>query len=198
MREIVDGLIVGIGVHGRSKAPLDAEIVEEDLGDGGEAIRGAGSVRDELVLGRVVLPLVDTQDHRDVGVLGRGGDDHLLGSRLQVLGGGGLVPEHSRGLHHDVHTHLAPRERRWVLRGAHPHLPAVDEDRLALVSHFTGEDAVDRIVLQQMRQRLGVRQVVDRHDFDLRLLERRPEEHPPDSSEPVDTDSHAHDALLER
>jgi hypothetical protein len=66
------------------------------------------------------------------------------------------------------------------------------------VSHLAGENAVDRVVLEQMRQRLGVRQVVDRDNFDLRLLERRPEEHPSDSSEPVDTDSYAHDALLER
>ena len=43
-----------------------------------------------------------------------------------------LVTEDPGGLHDDVHAHLAPRQRRRILRRADPDLAPVDEDRLAL------------------------------------------------------------------
>lgn len=51
----------------------------------------------------VIALLVDTQDvGRDVGALGRGGDDDLLGAGLDVLPGAGAVHEHSGTLHDTV------------------------------------------------------------------------------------------------
>src|SRR5712692_1519661 len=96
VREIVDGLVIGVGMHGGGEAPLDAEIVEQDLGHGGEAIGRAGGIRHELMAGGVVLLLVDPQDDGDIRVLGGRRDHHLLGPGLQVLGRGRLVPEDSR------------------------------------------------------------------------------------------------------
>ena len=42
---------------------------------------------------RVVLVVVDAEHHGDVGLLGRGGDDHLLRAGGQVLGGAVAVGE---------------------------------------------------------------------------------------------------------
>src|SRR6185503_9443121 len=98
--EVVDGLVVRVGGDGGGEAALDAEVVQQHLGHGGQAIGGAGGIGDELVLDGVVLPLVDAQHDRDIGILGGRGDDDLLGSGLQVLRGGGLVAEDPGGLHH--------------------------------------------------------------------------------------------------
>jgi hypothetical protein len=193
----MDGLVVRVGVHGGGEAALDAEVVEQDLGDGGEAVGGARGVGHELVLDRVVLLLVDTQHHGDVGILGRRRDHHLLGARLQVLGRRRLVAEDTGRLHHDPHAHLAPWQGRRILLGADAHLASVDENRFALVGDLGVENAVDRVVLEEVGQRLGVREVVDRHHLDLRRLECRSEEHPADTSESVDPDPHAHGALLD-
>ena len=196
VREVVDRLVVGVGVHGRGEAALDAEVVEQDLGHRGQAVGGAGGVRDQLVLGRIVLALVDAEHDRDVRVLGGRGDHDLLGAGLQVLGGHGPVPEDAGGLHHDVDAHLAPRQRGRILGRADADLPAVDEDRLALGLHLGVQRAVDGIVLQQVGQRLGVGQIIDRHHLEVRGLERRAKENPADASEPVHPDTHCHGRSL--
>jgi hypothetical protein len=54
----------------------------EDLDDGGQAVRRARGVGDDVVLGRIVGLLVDAQDDGDVRVGGRRGDDDLRGAAL--------------------------------------------------------------------------------------------------------------------
>ena len=55
VRDVEDGLVVRVRVDRRHQAVLDAEVVEQDLGDGREAVRRARAVRDDVVLRRVVL-----------------------------------------------------------------------------------------------------------------------------------------------
>ena len=176
-------------MHGGREAPLDAEIVEQHLGHGGEAIGRARGVRDELMTGGIVLLLVDPQDDRDVRILGGRRDHHFLGPGLEVLGRGRLVPEDAGGLDHDVHPELAPGQCRGVLGGAHAHLAAIDD--------LGVEDAVDGVVLEQVGQGLGIRQVIDGDHLELRRRERRAEKDPADTPESVDADSHTHDGLLD-
>merc|ERR1719376_1449540 len=76
----VNGLLGGGGgVHGSHQTLNDLELVVEDLGNGGEAVGGAGCVgHDGHVLG--VLALIDT--HHEHGGISRGGGDDV-----QVLQG---------------------------------------------------------------------------------------------------------------
>ena len=54
--------------------------------------------------------------------------------------------------------------------------------------------AENRVVLQQMGQRLGVGQIVDRDEIDVRLLlEGRAHDVAADAAEPVDTDLDCHE-----
>jgi hypothetical protein len=74
-----------------------------------EAVRGAGSVRDDVVLGSLVLVVVDADDDGDVFILGRGRDDDLLGAGIEVtLGLGGFGEEASR-FDDDLDAELTPR-----------------------------------------------------------------------------------------
>ena len=50
VRDVEDGLVVRVRVDGRHQPALDAERVEQDLGDGREAVRRARAARDDGVL----------------------------------------------------------------------------------------------------------------------------------------------------
>jgi hypothetical protein len=65
-----------------------SEVVVEDLGEGSKAVGGARSVGDDLVLGLVLLKVDTADEHGGVGRRSR--DDNLLGSTLEVDGGGSL------------------------------------------------------------------------------------------------------------
>ena len=52
VREVEDDLVVGVAVDGGHDAADDAEVIEQDLDDGREAVGGAAGVGDDVVLGR--------------------------------------------------------------------------------------------------------------------------------------------------
>ena len=89
--------------------------VEQDLGDGREAVRGARAARDDRVLRRVVGLGVDAEDDRRVLALRRRADDDLLRAGREVRAGLLLVGEEARALEHDVDAEVLPRELRRVL-----------------------------------------------------------------------------------
>ena len=142
--------------------------------------------------GRLVRLLVHAEHDGGVRVLRGRRDDHLLGAGLQVLRGGGGVAEDAGGLDDHVDAEVAPGQGGRVLERADLDLTSVHEERLALGDHLRAERAVDGIVLQQVAQGLGVRQVVDADHLDVLRLERRAEKDPPDPTESVDADANAH------
>ena len=70
-----------------------------------------------MVLGRVVVAIVDAHHHSPVLVLGRRGDDHLLGARIDVRFGLGGIREEAGGFDYDVGADLAPWERCGITFG---------------------------------------------------------------------------------
>lgn len=58
------------------------EVIMDDLGQRGEAVGGAGSIRDDLERGVVGVQVDTAHKHGGVGTGGR--DDHLLGTSSQV------------------------------------------------------------------------------------------------------------------
>ena len=50
VRQVEDLLVVGVGVDRVHEAALDAEVVQQHLREGSKAVRGAGGVRDDVVL----------------------------------------------------------------------------------------------------------------------------------------------------
>lgn len=125
----VDGLLGGgDGVYSGHQTLDDTEVVVDDLGQGSQAVGGAGGVTerrhlerpgeldepDDVVVGGAVLLVVDSHDeHRGIG---RGsGDDDLLGASLQM--GSGLLDggEDSSRLDHVVGSGGSPLDLGGVL-----------------------------------------------------------------------------------
>src|SRR5437879_2156402 len=75
VRQVEQLLIVGIGVDGGHGTAIDSEGFLENLGDGREAVRGAGSVGNDVVRGWIVGLVVHTEDKRRIRAVGGRGDD---------------------------------------------------------------------------------------------------------------------------
>src|SRR5262249_44045034 len=115
-----------------------------------------------------------------------------LGAGLQVLRSGGGVAKDAGGLDDHVDAEVAPGQRRRILERTDPDLASIHEERLALGGHFRTERTVDGIVLEQVAQGFGVRQVVDANHLDILRLERGAEKDPPDPTESIDADANTH------
>ena len=73
----------GGSVHGGHQAALDAPVVVQHLGHGGQAVGGAGRRGDDGLAS--VLLVVHAVDEHGGGVLGGGALHHLLGTGVDVL-----------------------------------------------------------------------------------------------------------------
>jgi len=94
----------------------------------------------------------------------------------------------------DPRAQLLPRQVRRVLLRQHPELVAVHDDAFPGGRDLAGEGPQDRVVLQQVGQRLRVGDVVHRDEVPVQsLLPGGPEEVPSDPPEPVDADLDAHE-----
>ena len=151
----VDGLLGGgDGVDGGHETLLEAELVVDNLGDGGKAVGGARGVGDD-VHGGLVLLLVDA--HNEHGsITGGGGDDDLLSATGHVLGGTLGGGEDASGLDDVVGTSRSPLDLGGVHLVEDLDGLAVDGDLIVTVlGNDAGELSVDGIVLEHVLHVVG-------------------------------------------
>ena len=170
----------------------------QHLGDRRQAVGGAGGVGHHVVLVVLVGRVVDAVADRQVGALGRCRDDHLLGAAGQVQPPPCRV-EVKRPLH--SRTMLTPRSFHGSLAGSRSlstrmRLPSTTSASFSAVTPC-GEAAVHGVVLEQMRQRLGVGDVVDGDELDVALADAGAQDVATDASKAIDPNLDAHGALLD-
>ena len=120
------------------------------------------------LLGVVVALEVHAERNRHVGVGGRGRDDDLAGTRLEVLRGVLALGEQPGGLDRDLDAELAPRQGCRVALREDLDLVPVDHQRPVALRYLAREAAEDGVVLEEMGERSQVGDVVDRDDLDVR------------------------------
>ena len=200
MRVVEDVLVIGVGVNGRHQPTLDAEVVVENLGHRREAVRRARGVGDDVVRGRVVVLVVDAHDDGDVLALCRCGDDDLLGARGDVLSGARCVGEEAGRLDDDVCTDLGPWQHPGIALGEDGEASdALDGDLTIAGDDVLAQAAEDAVVLEQVREGLGVRQVVDAHHLDVGPAgQQGPVEVAADAAKAIDSNANSHVLALLR
>ena len=205
-RAIEQHLGAGVGVDGGHEAGLDAELLVQQLDHGGHGVGGAGTGGDDHV-GSLEDVVVHAEHNGRGGViLGRGGDQDLLGASVDVslgLLGGGVE---AGALEHVLNTVvLDPRNVVGVLLGVDLVFLAVDDDgvfggldvnRSAIVMT---EGAVGAVVLQQVSQGSRGGQIVDGGNFNVTSLaaaslqlEDATEGETTNATEAVDTNLNCH------
>src|SRR5680860_735874 len=200
VRVVEDVLVIGVGVDRRHQATLDAERVVDDLGHRRQAVRGARGVGDDVVRRWVVVQVVDAHDDGEVLALCRRGDDDLLGACGEVLAGAGRVGEEAGRLDDDVGAHLGPREVRRVALGEDREAALASDGDLAFAcDDVLAESAEDAVVLEQVREGLRVRQVVDAHHLDVGATgQQGPVEVAADAAKAIDSNANSHVLALLR
>lgn len=188
----VDGLLGGgQGVDGGHQTGLDTEVIVDNLGQWGQTVGGTGGVGQDLDVGGVLV-VVDTHDEH-WGVGRRSGDDNLLGTGVQVLGGTGDVLEDTGGVDNVVDAGGTPGDVFWVSFLEHLDLVVVDDQVLAFVRDGTLVLTVGGVVLEHVGGVFwGNERIIDGDDLDVWSGEGDSEDKSADSAEPVDTDSDSH------
>ena len=189
VRAVLEHLILRVRVDRRHEAALDPVRLVEDLRHRRDAVRRARRVRDDVVLLRVVLAVVDAEHDGEVGV-GRGrGDDDLARAGLEVLLGALALREEAGRLDDDVDAEVAPWQIRRIALGEKLDLVTADGDRAVAELDGDAEVPEHRVVLEEMGHRLRVAEVVRRDDLEVAAaVEVRAREVAADAAEAVDPD----------
>ena len=193
----VNGLLrSGCCVDGGHETALDAELVVQDLGNRSEAVRGAGSVGDD-VLARIGLVVYAIDEHRG-RILRRSGHDDLLRTGLDV-GAGEFVGEEETGrFNDDIHIEGSPSNVGRILFREHLNLVAIDDEEVAFRLDVVVELAVHGIILQHVGEVVNVEKVVDTDNGDVlgEVFHSGAEDHAADTAETIDTEFKSHFRIL--
>lgn len=167
----VDGLLGGGGsVNGGHQTLNDTKLVVNDLGKRGQAVGGAGSVRDDLVFGLVGIQVDTADEHGSIGRRSR--DDDLLGTADQVslslLNGG----EDTSGFDNVGSFVLGPRDLGGVTLGVHGNGLTIDNKLAVLGLNSALVATVGRVVLEHVDHVVQSNEgVVDGNNLDVRVLQ---------------------------
>ena len=104
----------------------------------------------------------------------------------------GALGKKAGGFDNDLCAHRSPIEFGGILHAENFEGFAVYGNRIVRVRDLVRKIAENRIVFQQVRQRLGIRDVVDGHNLDGRVAERGAKNIAADAAKPVDTDFDGH------
>ncbi len=142
----------------------------------------------------VVCLIVHAENQGGIRISSRRGDNHFFHGAANMFAGARAVGKQPGGFHHDGRAYRRPVQLTGILHAKHLEALAVHGDGIVLVSNFVRQITEDRIVLQQVCQRFGVGDVVDGHDFDGRIAQRRAKDVAADASETIDTYFNCHES----
>ena len=100
--------------------------------------------------------------------------------RLVALG------EETAALEHQIDAELLPRELGGIALRDHTHRLPVEADAVLLRPHVAAERAVHRVVLEEMRERLRVGDVVHGDELEPALVEAGAQDVSADAPETID------------
>ena len=179
MGHIQDLLVIGVSMHRHHEAALDRVQVIDNLHRRGQAVGRAGGIRNDMVLGGVILVVIDAQDDGQVFALGRSRDDNFLGAAFGDVVDGAfddlalLVDaiifdrEDARAFDHDIHAQAAPGDIGRV--GFLETLDGLAINQQGVIFHLDRavEAAVVAIIFQQVRHGGQVADIVESNNFQL-------------------------------
>ena len=180
----------------------DRESLVQGVGHRSQAVGGAGSSRDNLViLGQGLL--VDRVDDGLQVVAGRSRDNDLLSASSDVSHALLFAGVEAGALQNNVNADLAPRAILSVLNGVDLDLLAIDDDGILgsfdgvlVLTDLAQERALSGVVLEQVSQHLGAGQVIDGNNFVALSLKHLTESQTADTAKTIDSNFNSHSKIL--
>ncbi len=178
----------GGGVHGGHQTIFNTELVVQNFGNRSQAVRGAGSVGNELGTFYIGFFVYADYEHRG-SVFGRSRHYHIFGAGFNVGLRFFLGKEQTGGFYYIFGTYFIPSQFFGVLASGYADFFAVD-DQLAVFNvrfHGAVKFAVHRIIFEHISQIVNRAQVVDAYDFNIFAFLRRAEYKATDAAKTVNT-----------
>ena len=203
MRAVEDHLVAGVSMDRAHDAALDRSIIVQCLRHRSEAVRGAGSSGDDGVISRQGLLVYAVNDRREI-VACRSGNNDLLCACVDVSLALSLRGVEAGALENNVNTDLAPRKVLSVLLSVDLQGLAVNCDGVSLVvsgnrvesfADLAAVTALCGVILEQVSQHGGLRQIVDRNDLITLSAEHLSERQTADTAETIDCNFNCHDCI---
>src|SRR4029453_15658763 len=138
--------------------------------------------------------IVDTNHHHVIdGVVGRHGQQHTFGASREVLFQ--LLPsgEFAGRFDHYVDGELLPRRLCRIPEAGHQDPLGVDVEGLVIERHLLAEGAHHGVILEQVRQALIPKDVVDADHLHVRVVTQDAKDTAADAAKAVDGNPDAHD-----
>eukprot|EP00438_Fugacium_kawagutii_P016665 Skav229375 [mRNA] locus=scaffold584:100479:101378:+ [translate_table: standard] len=154
---------------GSHKTSLDSPLLLQNTHSWGQAVGGAGSAGHALH-GGIVGVLVHTHHNGVRVVLGRGREDHLLGTSLQVALNLLSGQEHTSGFADILRAMLTERDLSWVTGVGQSDLLAINHQGVAICLHGSIILTLDSIIFHHVGQIVGVVAGVDQLQLSLWVL----------------------------
>ena len=189
-------------MNGGHDAGNDRESLVQGVGHRSQAVGGAGSSRDNLViLGQGLL--VDRVDDGLQVVASRSRDNDLLSASSDVSHALLFAGVEAGALQNNVNADLAPRAILSVLNGVDLDLLAIDDDGILgsfdgvlVLTDLAQERALSGVVLEQVSQHLGAGQVIDGNNFVALSLKHLTESQTADTAKTIDSNFNSHSKIL--
>ena len=140
------------------------------------------------------LVVVDAEHHRQIDFLARCRNQHPLGPGIEMLLPAGAVGEEAGAFERNVDAVGGVGQIGRIALGGDMDSAAIDDQIIAINFDRAAERTVDRIALEQPGIGLGIRQIVDRNQFEpaVRTLDDRARDIAPDAPETVDCNLDRH------
>ncbi|MNM86413.1 hypothetical protein D3C81_985640 [compost metagenome] len=195
MVDVGQDLVVGVGMDGGHQPLLDAELAVQHLGDGRQAVGGAGRIGNDLVRGAQNI-VVDPIHHRGVRTLGRCRNNHLASARRQMGSGLGAFGEQPGAFEHHIDRLGFPRQLGRIADGTDRDPVAIDDQAFMIGLDSGRERAVHAVVLEQVSVHGAVAKVVDGDDLQVLAVAlgiQCAKDIAPDAAESIDGDAKGHE-----
>src|SRR6266851_3720323 len=173
-------------------AAVDPEGFLENLGDGGEAVGGAGSVGNDVVRRGIVSLVVHAEDERRIGAIGGRGDDYLFHRRAEMLLGVNALGEEAGRFNNDIRADRSPINLAGILGFENLEALSFHCDSVIGMGDVVRQIAEDRVVLQKVRESLRVGDVVNGDELNVLVVERGAHDVATDAAEAVDANLDGH------
>jgi len=145
-----------------------------------------------MVLRRVIGLVIHAEDKGGIRAVGGRGDDDFFHWRAKVLLRIGALGEKTRGFDDDVRADGRPVNFDRIFRLENLEAFPFHGDGAFSVRDSVWKIAEDGVVLQEVRERLGIGDVIDGDELNVLVVERGAHDVASDAAEAVDADLNGH------